>query len=250
MMLGKQVYLSAAVIAFSAMSLLPAAAQAQQAEVGSMYYLTPIALVNIGPASDGAYTGRAKEEPNRRHWARYFEYEHRENCQKYVVPPPGWKYLRCKMVRIDEPQATLVTTIVPAASAAVVSMPAQAHLHTIYFDYDRTEIRPGPDRRELDAAINDIKLSNPGQVTVSGHADAAGTNSYNDDLSTHRTQVIANALVEGGISGNLIRQQAFGEERLAVQTPDGQPEQQNRRVTVDFVPSTTGGAMPGMQPGM
>src|SRR5919106_1222287 len=66
------------------------------------------------------------------------------------------------------------------------------------------------------------------------HADTAGPPDYNMELSERRAETIATELARAGIPAQIITTEAYGETQLAVPTPDGTPEQANRRVVVDF----------------
>lgn len=233
-----QFFTTVGAAALCAMSLLSTTAQAQQAEVGSIAYLPQPAINQIEPAAGG---NGVEPENNRRQWARYFEYEHREHCQNYVAPPDGWRVVNCDLQRIEQPVAMVqpLTVIEPAAGEVA---PMIAHDHKIYFDFDRDNIRP-TEQAEINATVSDIQSSRPSLVTVSGYADAAGTNAYNDDLSARRASNVAAALRAQGVAPDIIVTKAYGENNLAVPTADGVPLQDNRRVTVGF-------EVPGSTPGM
>ena len=217
-MTRKMLTLTVAAAALTASAFyMPKAVQAQQAEVGSIHYL-----------------GLTDEEfkRDRRHWARYFEYEHRENCQKYVAPPEGFIRRGCTLERVAVAEA--VTEVVAPAAVAAEPPPAPApKTSTLYFHFDKSNI-PGDAAQTLPEAVTEITSRKPSMVTVSGHADKAGPDAYNDALSERRTDAVSDALTAAGIDNKVIKEQSFGEHQPAVNTPDGQPEQKNRRVTIDF----------------
>ncbi len=216
-MTRKMLTLSVAAAAITAAAFyMPQTVQAQQAEVGSI-----------------AYLGLTQDEFNRdrRHWARYFEYEHRENCQKYVAPPEGFIQRGCDLERVAVAEA--VTEVVAPAAVAAEPPPPSPRTYTLYFDFDRSNIR-GDAAQTLSEAVTEITSRKPSMVTVSGHADKAGPDEYNDRLSERRTDAVSDALTAAGIDNKVLKEQSFGEHRPAVETPDGQPKQENRRVTIDF----------------
>lgn len=216
-MTRKMLALTVAAAALTASAFyMPKAVQAQQAEVGSIHYL-----------------GLTQEEFNRdrRHWARYFEYEHRENCQKYVAPPEGFIRRGCALERVAVAEA--VTEVVAPAAVAAEPPPPAPKTYTLYFDFDKSNIRSDA-AQTLSEAVTEITSRKPSMVTVSGHADKAGPDEYNDRLSERRTDAVSDALTAAGIEIKVIKEQSFGEHRPAVETPDGQPKQENRRVTIDF----------------
>ena len=72
-------------------------------------------------------------------------------------------------------------------------------------------------------------------VFVEGHADRAGPQGYNVELSERRAEQVRQALIREGITvGDLdeLKTAARGESDPAVQTPDGVAEQANRRVEI------------------
>ena len=71
-----------------------------------------------------------------------------------------------------------------------------------------------------------------GIVSVSGNADKAGADTYNQILSELRADAVAKYIGAGGVPFGVIKTSAFGEENPAVPTPDGVPEPANRRVEI------------------
>lgn len=212
-----QLFASAAGVALGAAVLIAAPGVAPAQEVGTMAYY------NLTPE---------EKEKDAFEWKLFLTNWHREPCQKYVAPPEGFRVVGCDVHRISQVAVTpySVTEIEPAAGEAV---PLMNYSQSIYFDFDRSHIRPG-ERPVLDRAIADIRRLNPAEVTVAGHADTAGPMSYNEGLSAERAQTVRQELTAGGIDGSIIRAQAYGERAPAVSTPDDTPEQGNRRVVIDF----------------
>ncbi|MEZ0262664.1 MAG: OmpA family protein [Alphaproteobacteria bacterium] len=232
----KQLFMSVTAAALCAAFIFNSnPAQAQQAEVGSIAYLPSASIYQIEPAAGGDV--QASIEKDRRHWARFFEYEHREHCQSYVPPPAGWTFKNCQLERVGAMQVSqTVTQIEPAAGPTTIVESYEPRQHMVYFNFDRDDIRPS-EQQTIITAASDILNSRASLVTVDGHADAAGSNAYNMDLSARRAQTIENALVANGVNRSIIETKHHGEENLAVQTPDGVPEQANRRASIIFVPT-------------
>jgi outer membrane protein OmpA-like peptidoglycan-associated protein len=69
-------------------------------------------------------------------------------------------------------------------------------------------------------------------VEVNGHTDTRGSHAYNDTLSDNRARAVAQILVATGVTPSRITANGYGEERLAVQTPDETKEIRNRRVEI------------------
>ncbi len=103
--------------------------------------------------------------------------------------------------------------------------------YTLYFDFDSARIRPAG-TRTIDTVIGTLDgLAGPA-VTLGGHADRAGTEAYNLDLSLRRARSVHDALVRRGIPPSRVTIQAFGEMRPKVPTQDGVREPGNRRVEI------------------
>ena len=169
------------------------------------------------------------------HWEDYLDrnayknYEHREPCQEYRRVPRNSEKLSNCWVRKATPQQVV-------AGQPVVSerrlLPV-IHSYTLYFDFDKSNIRAG--EREILAQIaNEIEKYDPTQITVTGFADRAGSIEYNEKLSQRRATTVAKALQDQNITTEYVEQDARGELEPAVNTPDGVKLQENRRVVVDF----------------
>ncbi len=102
---------------------------------------------------------------------------------------------------------------------------------TVNFDFDSVALTPEA-RTELRSIAQRISAQDSfGQVSVTGHTDAVGSNAYNDALGLRRAQTVAAALTAEGIAVTRIGTVASrGERDLIVQVST--PERLNRRVTV------------------
>jgi peptidoglycan-associated lipoprotein len=89
---------------------------------------------------------------------------------------------------------------------------ADDNVKTIYFDFDKTDIRPG-DAKILQASAGWLK-ANPGYLLmVEGHCDERGTNEYNLALGDRRAKAAMSYLVAQGVSADRISMISYGEER-------------------------------------
>lgn len=103
----------------------------------------------------------------------------------------------------------------------------------IYFDFDKADLN-AEGQATMDVIIADIKDRQLGGITVDGYTDTAGPPEYNMQLSQRRANTVATELIKAGVPASLIDAKGFGETNLAVETPEGVPNQANRRVTIDF----------------
>ena len=103
----------------------------------------------------------------------------------------------------------------------------KVELETIYFDFDRFDIRADarPVLRANAAAISDAS----GRITIEGHCDERGSAEYNLALGERRANAVKRYLVDLGVSSSKLRTVSFGEERPAVQGHDESAWRYNRR---------------------
>ncbi len=85
-------------------------------------------------------------------------------------------------------------------------------LKDIYFDFDKSNIRPG-DARILDASAAYLKANPNELVLIEGHCDERGTVEYNLALGDRRAKAGRDYLVAQGISADRISVVSYGKER-------------------------------------
>ncbi|MEO0067916.1 MAG: OmpA family protein [candidate division WOR-3 bacterium] len=106
----------------------------------------------------------------------------------------------------------------------------QLDLQTIYFDFDKSDIRPG-DAQILQSNASKIKnVINSGQkvrVTIEGHCCPIGTSEYNMALGQRRAESARKYLINLGIPADILNTISYGEERLV--TTDSAQYHLNRR---------------------
>lgn len=102
---------------------------------------------------------------------------------------------------------------------------------TVYFDINRDDLSAGSDA-EVKAFAEQLLATNPQSVEVVGYTDTSGVADLNEQLSKARASSVMAALIDAGVPASMVSSAASGEEDLAVNTPDGTREANNRRVTV------------------
>ena len=100
-------------------------------------------------------------------------------------------------------------------------------LENVYFDFDKSEIRP-EGRQALRANAASLQGSDI-RVTIEGHADERGDEEYNLALGERRANVARKYLMNLGVSGNRMRTVSYGESRPAVKGHDEAAWKWNRR---------------------
>ena len=107
-----------------------------------------------------------------------------------------------------------------------------AEVTTVYFDYNRSEIRPDA-RDALRANADAIGMGDGGRITIEGHCDERGSTEFNLALGERRANAVKRYLVDLGVPSSRLRTVSFGEDRPAVQGHDESAWRYNRRA--DFV---------------
>jgi peptidoglycan-associated lipoprotein len=106
----------------------------------------------------------------------------------------------------------------PATAAPAPAPPAPKefqpndNVKPIYFDFDKSVIRPG-DAKILDANAAWLKQNSNQLLLIEGHTDERGTNEYNLALGDRRAKAAMNYLVAQGISADRMTIVSYGEER-------------------------------------
>ena len=103
-------------------------------------------------------------------------------------------------------------TAAPAPPAPPTEYRTNDALKSIFFAFDKSDIRPG-DAKVLDATAAYLK-ANPSQlVLIEGHCDERGTAEYNLALGERRAKSAMNYLVSNGIEAGRITTISYGKER-------------------------------------
>jgi len=130
------------------------------------------------------------------------------------------------------PSAPMAAPVAPPAPAPVAPAPVPApapapapapmvrpsefapnpNLKTVYFDFDKYDIRPN-DAKTLDANAAWLKTNANNLVLIEGHCDERGTNEYNLALGEKRAKAAMNYLVAQGVQASRITIISYGKER-------------------------------------
>jgi len=98
----------------------------------------------------------------------------------------------------------------------------------IYFDYDKSDIRPDQ-QAAMQGDIDFLKAHPNISFTVEGHCDDRGSTEYNLALGDSRANAVKNALVQGGVSAANIKTISYGKEKPFCTEDNEQCWQSNRR---------------------
>jgi peptidoglycan-associated lipoprotein len=105
----------------------------------------------------------------------------------------------------------------------------------IYFDFDKSEIKPEYADVVLAHARN--LTSHPGlKLKLEGNTDERGTREYNIGLGERRAQAVRRAMMLQGVAESQLNTVSFGAERPAVEGDDEAAWAKNRRVELVYAP--------------
>lgn len=105
----------------------------------------------------------------------------------------------------------------------------------IYFDFDKSEIRP--EFADIIASNARNLTSHPNlRVKLEGNTDERGTREYNIGLGERRAQAVRRALMLQGAAASQLTTVSFGAERPAVEGDDESAWAKNRRVELVYLP--------------
>ncbi len=108
-------------------------------------------------------------------------------------------------------------------------------MYLVFFDFDSSKIGSGGEN-VLDAVAMEVskRMASLHTLSIIGHTDTSGKETYNMKLSLRRANAVRDALIKRGIDPALIRVDHRGEAELLVDTPDDVREPANRRVNISF----------------
>lgn len=105
---------------------------------------------------------------------------------------------------------------------------------TILFEFDKSLVKK-ESYGELESIVNLLQMNPTFKLSLEGHTDAVGTETYNIGLSKSRVNAVKDFLVLNGISADRIVNQHHGESKPVATNdhPDGRKS--NRRVDVVII---------------
>lgn len=108
---------------------------------------------------------------------------------------------------------------------------ASRYAAVVYFELGQSRLSADA-RRELDWFADKMSPYPLARIQVQGFADATGSESVNERLSSERAQAVADYLVSRGMSLSMLDVQAFGSDFPAKDNATSQGRRSNRRVEV------------------
>ena len=132
----------------------------------------------------------------------------------------------------------------PAPAPAPVAAPAPApqppaatkvtYAADAFFDFDKAVLKP-EGKAKLDDLSSKVKDINLEVIIAVGHADAIGTDGYNQKLSVKRSEAVKAYLVSKGIEKNRVYTEGKGESQPVADNKTAAGRTKNRRVEIEVV---------------
>ena len=123
----------------------------------------------------------------------------------------------------------------PKAEPAPAPMAMAPETFIVYFAFDSTELTAASNT-VLDQAMAAKAKMGAESLAVTGHADRAGSEEYNLDLSLRRASMVLEALAARGADPASVSLAGRGESEPLAATADGVREPVNRRVEIIVLP--------------
>jgi len=130
-----------------------------------------------------------------------------------VTPPPP----------VEKPQPPVEEPVVKPVEPEI-----KLELQKVYFDYDKSNIKPAQRERLTQNAEQLMAFPNV-KVLIEGHCDERGTNEYNMALGERRAKSVRDFLVSYGIPANRLEIISYGEEKPVDPRSNEEAWAKNRR---------------------
>lgn len=122
-------------------------------------------------------------------------------------------------------QEEVVKAVAPQAAPA----PVEVKLETVYFDFDKSDLRQ--DARDVLSKNAEIILKSMAgaKIKIEGHCDERGSAEYNLALGEHRAKSAQKYLTTLGVKAESLSVISYGKEKPAVNGSDEAAWSKNRR---------------------
>lgn len=135
------------------------------------------------------------------------------------------------------PAATPARYVAPNSPASPLTMDQQIQkaMQTIYFDYDKADVR-ADQLSKLQTAAAFLKQNLTLKFTIEGHCDERGSEEYNLALGDRRANALKRYLVSQGITESRLGTVSYGEERQVCHEQTETCYERNRRGSFTKLP--------------
>jgi uncharacterized repeat protein (TIGR01451 family) len=133
---------------------------------------------------------------------------------KIVVIAPGYLKEETEIKTVNDTDVDpLEMSVSLAQELRVVDEKIMININTIYFDFDKWNIRPEA-AKELDKVIAVMKEHPSMMIEGGSHTDSRAREAYNQKLSEKRARSTVDYIVTGGIDRSRIASKGYGEMQL------------------------------------
>lgn len=113
-------------------------------------------------------------------------------------------------------------------------------LGDVLFEFNKSELKAGA-LRNLYPLVSFLKQNSSRGVTIEGHTDGIGSESYNLELSQRRAEAVRRFLIENGLRQDRITARGLGEAYPVASNDTDPGRQMNRRVEIVIANETQAG---------
>lgn len=99
----------------------------------------------------------------------------------------------------------------------------------VFFDFNKSSLLD-ESVSELERLIEFLKASPEVRISLEGHTDDVGSDTYNDDLSLRRANAVKTYLVDAGVDGSRMKTRGLGKRQPLVRETTEDARRNNRRV--------------------
>ena len=172
-------------------------------------FLISLTIFVVGCATQ---TVETKSEPKKQKVTKVIKVEPKPSVKVVVAEPEPIKI-------IPDPVIEKIQKVIPKP-------PTQES--TVYFDFDSSQL--SEEAKMIVKKHSEFLRENPEySVTLEGHADARGDESYNENLGSQRVVAIKAVLLSENIDENQINLVSYGESKPAVEGDSISAWRSNRR---------------------
>lgn len=108
----------------------------------------------------------------------------------------------------------------------------QQTINTIYFEFDKADIR-GQFNDEVRDAAERLRNGEDGEIQIEGHTDSTGPEEYNQGLSERRAQSVKDALIENyQVDSSKITTKGYSETQPVAPNDTAEGRAKNRRAEI------------------
>jgi OOP family OmpA-OmpF porin len=159
----------------------------------------------------------------------------------YKLGRPAAKPVVYAPVQAPAPAPAVIAAPPPPAPPAPAPVPVSEKVTfaaETLFDFDKSVVKP-EGKAALDALLAKLQGMNTEVMITVGHADAIGTDDYNQKLSLRRADAVKAYIMGKGVDATRIYTEGKGEAQPVADNKTAAGRASNRRVTVEVVGTRT-----------